>query len=484
MNNPTMDNNSEAGETSDMEYSAPTFGAESSVSEKREAEPAAATTSRRRSRVNWEKASSISHPHPPTSNQPRLRRSSTIDDCVDVDDSASYYSTAKPSSPRHNRAAARRSRSVLSSFSIADSIASALFDTQARRSIHSQITEDEVDRLLVGQENDNSDDDHDDDDASTFVSQDEPRQYRCRPSRRSVDPSPPGRGRRLSWARNSMVSYLTDDDEALEDVIMDELSQPLPLDYSGDSEDEEGYDDEPDNSYPTKYRRSRMRQCLAILAIAGVCLATSFTAGYFYASNGIISFQYNHPIDTSQTRYEPEEPTDYHVSNALEDVLQHVPIVDANDPQQPSDDIFNSNTKKSKDIQVLVRCDEPEGCLEAIKISASVHVDPTQDMSRVSLNVQPEHFDDLRSVHGLHLDVDHIVEAIGDDVEDADGEDIDLADFIRQQNGGGSIRGRRQHRRAQQYVSEGFKMIQAVMDDGSPFPAGPHRKRICIPDTG
>ena len=226
-----------------------------------------------------------------------------------------------------------------------------------------------------------------------------------------------------------MVSYLTDDDEALEDVIMDELSRPLPLDYSGDSEDEERHDDEPDNSYPTEYGRSNTRRCLAILAIAGVCLATSFTTGYFYASNGV-SFQHNHPIDTSeQSKYEPEEPAEYHVSDALEDVLQNVPIVDANDPQQPSDDIFGS-------------------------------------------------------IHGLHLDVDHIIEAIEDDVEDADGDDIDLADFIREQNGGGSIRGPHQHRRAQQYVSEGFKMIQAVMDDGSPFPAGPHRKRICIPDTG
>ena len=276
-----------------------------------------------------------------------------------------------------------------------------------------------------------------------------------------------------------MVSYLTDDDEALEDVIMDELSQPLPLNCSVGSEDEEGYDDEPDNSYRTEYRRGSMRRCLTILTIASVCLATSFTAGYFYASNGA-SYQYNH--STEQSKYEPQEPTEYHVSNALEDVLRHVPIVDDND-RLPSDDIFIEKSRKSKDVQVLVRCDEPEGCLEAMKKSSSVHVAPTQDMSRVSLNVQPEHFDDLRSVHGLHLDIDHLVEAIEDDVEEADGDDIDLADLIRHQNGG-SIRGRRQQRRAQQYVSEGFKMIQAVMGDGSPFPAGPHRKRICIPDTG
>ena len=285
-----------------------------------------------------------------------------------------------------------------------------------------------------------------------------------------------------SWARNSMVSYLSDGDEALEDVIMGEPSQPLPLDCSVDSEGEEGHDDEPDNSRPTTYKRSSTRRCLAILAIAaGICLATSFIAAY--TSNGASS-QYNHSVDTSeQSKYEPQEPTEYHVSNALENVLQHLPIVDDND-RLPSDDIFSSNSKKSKDIQVLVRCDEPEGCLEAMKKSSSVHVAPTKDMSRVSINIQPEDFDELRSVHGLHMDIDHIVEAIEDDMEEADSDDIDLAGLIRKQNGGGSIRGRRQHRRVQQYVSEGFKMIQAVMDDGSPFPAGPHKKRICIPDTG
>ena len=66
MNYPTINDDSDAGETSDMEYSVPTFGAdENSVSEKREAAPAA-VTSRRRSRVNWGEASSISHPHPTT----------------------------------------------------------------------------------------------------------------------------------------------------------------------------------------------------------------------------------------------------------------------------------------------------------------------------------------------------------------------------------------------------------------------------------
>ena len=69
-----------------------------------------------------------------------------------------------------------------------------------------------------------------------------------------------------------------------------------------------------------------------------------------------------------------------------------------------------------------------------------------------------------------------VIEAIEDE--------IDLVDIVHQQKGRGSIRGRQQRRVQQQYVSEGFEMIQAVMDDGSPFPAGPHRKRICIPDTG
>ena len=207
-----------------------------------------------------------------------------------------------------------------------------------------------------------------------------------------------------------MVSCLTDDDEALEDAIMDELSQPLPLDCSAGSEDEGSHGDEPDNS-GTTHKRSHTRRCPAILATAGTCLATSFAAGFFYASNGP-SFACNHSVDaTEQSKHEPEEPAEHHVSKSLEDVLQHNNLT-------PTDDIFKSNSEKSKDIQVMVRCDEPEGCFEAMKKSSSVHVNPTQDMSRVSLNVQPEHFDDLRSIHGLHLDVDHIVEAVEDEAED------------------------------------------------------------------
>ena len=452
--NPTIED-SDPGETSDMECPAPTFGAENSLAvAKHETAPSAAfLPSRRRSLVTRSEL------------ERSLRRPSTMEDRIDMDDGgASSYSDAHQSPPRHNRAAAqpRRSRpgrrgSMLSNFSI-DSIASrveaALFDPQTRRrSVHSQITEDEVDRLLGSQENpgDDGNDDDDDDDAS------------ARPSRRSVDLAPPRQGRRLSWVP-SMVSYLADDDEAI------------------NREEEEGHDDEADNYHSASFKKCNARQYLAVLAVAGACMATSFAAGYLYASNS--SIHDTHSVDTSEhLKYEPQEPTEYHVSGALEDILQHTQVAYDND-RLPSDDIFNANSRESKVIQVMVRCDEPEGCLEAMKKSSSVHVAPTQDMSRLSLNVHPEDFDDLRSVHGLHLDVDHIIEAVEDDVEDTNGENIDLADLIRQQNGGGSVRGSRPHRRAEQYVSEGFQMIQAIMDDGSPFPPGPHRKRICIPDTG
>ena len=96
------------------------------------------------------------------------------------------------------------------------------------------------------------------------------------------------------------------------------------------------------------------------------------------------------------------------------------------------------------------------------------------------------HHHDLKNAK-REIFVPTLVEAIEDDVKEAggdgDGDGIDVVDIVHQQKGRGSIRGR-QKRRAQQSISEGFKMIQAVMDDGSPFPAGPHRKRICVPDTG
>mmetsp|Transcript_29530 Transcript_29530/g.65056 ORF Transcript_29530/g.65056 Transcript_29530/m.65056 type:complete len:905 (+) Transcript_29530:155-2869(+) len=135
----------------------------------------------------------------------------------------------------------------------------------------------------------------------------------------------------------------------------------------------------------------------------------------------------------------------------------------------------NSKVNKPKQLQVLVECSNPDGCLRAIKESSSLHVDPLHNSRIVSLNVDPQDFDKLRSIDDIHLDLDFEMKAIDDEVDDVFVPGVSDIPIPRLQG----------HRRAELLnVPPHFRLIQAVDAGGKRFAPGPYRPKICLADTG
>ena len=152
--------------------------------------------------------------------------------------------------------------------------------------------------------------------------------------------------------------------------------------------------------------------------------------------------------------------------------------------EEEEEESENDDSDNKRNLELMVQCTSPSGCLEAIKLADVVKLDESNRSNMVSIVLSSDKFDNLRAIPNIRtIDLDYKIEGVEDETVEAH---IDLAEMKNRQNSSttdldGNLRGRR---RTVQSIPPGFEMIQAVSPDGTPFRAGPHERRICIADTG
>ena len=251
-------------------------------------------------------------------------------------------------------------------------------------------------------------------------------------------------------------------------------------------------------------KRSQGHRCRwYVLMAVGVAtvLGLTFRLGMYEGSRSDVS-------DTDSNGWRPGQSIEDEdafarfapkVSLALENALDAAKAKTKNDKYQGKNpDLFFSETNHEvedeependdrddkRNLELMIECMGPSGCLEAIKLADVVKIDESIRSNMVSIALSPDKFDDLRAIPDIRtIDLDYKIEGVEDEIVEAH---IDLTEMEKRQNSSttdldGNLRGRR---RTVQSIPPGFEMIQAVSPDGTPFRAGPHERRICIADTG
>jgi len=249
---------------------------------------------------------------------------------------------------------------------------------------------------------------------------------------------------------------------------------------------------------------SKCRRILMLLMVSALLISTAFRLGMYEGGSPIVTSDGNGKAQRPSSSSDKINLVVPKVSLALENALLKQ-LKDQSDDNRDAvkdsrgkdpglffsgvlDDradvsTITSTTKRNNEatVEVLVQCTHEDGCLEAMALASAVKLDETSTSKIVSIDIDAKDFDKLRTIDHLNqIDVDFELQGIEDEVVR---DHIEMHANTKKTGGvgkDGSLRGRRDA----QSTPPGFKMIQAIRDDGTPFPPGPYRRKLCIADTG